>query len=135
MGNAAAAEADEKAAKELPRDWPSANAFAFFIFLGHLFDWAYIAAAFAVAFLVRKPLRSAGIAAGVGLFQGMVGSRFELIDLLFSLEGWAIWINPRQGMIPLMISVAASLLLWAVAYGLTKAVRYGTQPPASTEAA
>ena len=104
--------------------------FALFMFLGQLMDWIRAGAAIATAFLIRRPLPSAAVAAAVGAVQGMVGTRFELIDFVFSVEGWAVWLNPSQGLIPLAISVAARLTLWAGGRGL--AVPPAQPPSCST---
>jgi hypothetical protein len=131
MGNVAAAQADEAKAKDVPRNWPTPTEFILFMLAGLLIDWIPALFAIAVAVLVRNVWTSLAAAAALGAFFGLVGTRLETIDFLFSVEGWAaIW---GIGLIGVALSIVASVVWWTIGRGLRAAVTYGIgrkAPPA-----
>jgi hypothetical protein len=91
------------------------------LFVGLFLNWSKAVISAAIAVFIRNRAISAALALSVGAFEGLIGSRFEMLDLYLSRTGWQA--IDALTVITVALSALGSLLWWIVVRVLYALVR------------
>ena len=91
------------------------------LFAGLFLSWSKAVISAAIAIIIRNRALSLVVVLIVGAFEGLLGSRLELLDLYLSRTGWQA--IDALTVITVVLSALGSLLWWIVARALYALVR------------
>ena len=110
-------------------DGPGELLVALLLFVGLFLNWIKAAVCVAIAVLIRHRGASLVVVLVTGALEGLVGSRFELLDLYLTQEGWASL--DTLALITVALSMLASLAWWCIARAIVALVRRALPPAAA----
>ena len=103
------------------------------LFAGLFLSWSKAVISAAIAIIIRNRALSLVVVLIVGAFEGLFGSRLELLDLYLSRTGWQA--IDALTVITVVLSALGSLLWWVVARALYALVRRVIRGTAAASAA